>query len=230
MARAHIAALGRLNHVVVGSVYMREYLIGEGISPELISVVDLGRFGSDDNSTLKVEPDPDRYRLLFVGRIVYNKGLQYLLRALAQLDSSYELDVVGEGWFLETAKQLVHRLGVGDRTDFLGELVGDDLAQRYRKADLVVVPSIWPEPVGLVVGEARRHGVSVIVSAAGGLPEWARGDSGVIVAPRADADRLASVIRRTRTDSGTVTVALHRHQRGSLNEMIVNIVGGSEKI
>ena len=164
----------------------------------------------------------DSCRLLFVGRVNYNKGLQYLLRAVGELDRSFRLEVAGHGWFSPRAKELARDLGISDRTRFLGNVVGADLARAYQRADLVVVPSILPEPLGLVVGEARCHGVPVVVSDAGGLPEWAD-DAGVVVAPRADAQGLASVIRRVR-EHPSIAAPLSRRNSQSLLDVIVRTV------
>ena len=202
-AREHIAALCRLDQVLVGSRYMREYLVGEGIPAERISVVRLPHGGPSTNRAHHGERSPEIYRLLFVGRVTYNKGLQYLLSALALLETSFHLDVAGDGWFLPRAMELSHGLGLVDRTRFLGSVAADAVPALYQYTDLVVVPSICPEPVGLVVGEARSHGVPVVVTEAGGLPEWADDDPSVLVAPRADARALAATIEDARRQQRT---------------------------
>lgn len=213
VARSHIRALGHLDSVLVGSNFMREYLIGEGIAPELVSVVNLQGDEATGPSYSRARPKAggvrakssvgDLYRLLFVGRVVYGKGLQYLIKALTHLDASFVLDVAGDGWYLSRAKALVQELGLDDRVEFLGNLDRSMLDTVYSSADLVVVPSIMPEPVGLVVGEARRRGLTVVVSDAGGLPEWAAGGTGVRVAPRADACGLAATLRAVRSATAT---------------------------
>ena len=200
-ARSYIDGLRRLDTVVVGSEYMREYLIGEGIERQRIVVarLDADRTAECWNGRARAPRDSrDAVQVLFVGRVVYNKGLQYLLRAFADLDEVYRLEVAGDGWFAPSAREMAQALGVSGRTRFRGNLVGTELEAAYRLADIVVVPSLCPEPVGLVVGEARRHSVPVIVSDAGGLAEWANGDPGVVVVPRADAPALAAAIRGLR--------------------------------
>lgn len=211
VARSHIRALGRADSVLVGSEFMRGYLMGEGIAAELVSVVDLQHDAVTDASSPRVRVETelwpgrssseDLYRLLFVGRMTYVKGLQYLIKALAQLHASFVLDVAGNGWYETRAKELVQELGLGGRVRFLGNVEEAALEAVYDRSDLLVVPSIWPEPVALVVGEARRRGLTVVVSDTGGLPEWAVGDSGVRVAPRADASGLAATLDAVR--SGT---------------------------
>jgi glycosyltransferase involved in cell wall biosynthesis len=171
----------------------------------------------------RVRQADDTFGILFVGRITYNKGLQYLLKALARLESMFRLEVAGQGWYLERAESLAQDLGIRERTLFLGNVVGADLTRAYERSDVVVIPSIWPEPVGLVVGEARMLGVPVVVTDAGGLPEWADGDPGVVVAPRADAAGLAAVIRHVRKQP-TIVSNRARRSRRSLSEVVNQVL------
>lgn len=213
VARSHIRALGRVDSVLVGSNFMRDYLLSEGIAGDLVNVVNLQNDESTDPSSSRAcskqevrharSSSDDLYRLLFVGRMSYGKGLQYLIRSLMHLSASFVLDIAGDGWYAPRAKALVQELGLGGRVTFLGNVDRDALGAVYDGSDLLVVPSIWPEPVALVVGEARRRGLGVVVSDAGGLPEWAVGDTGVRVAPRADACGLAATLDAVRSSAAT---------------------------
>jgi glycosyltransferase involved in cell wall biosynthesis len=149
-----------------------------------------------------------------------------LLAALARLDESFRLEVAGDGWFLPTAKKLAEGLCIADRTRFLGNIVDVELEEAYKRADLVVVPSIGSEGFGLVVGEARRYGLPVVVSETGALPEWAEGDPGVLVAPRADATGLAAVIRGVR-EHPPERDHLSSRKSPSLADVIVQILNGA---
>jgi glycosyltransferase involved in cell wall biosynthesis len=202
---------------------MHDYLVREGIHSEQISVVDLRERTPTILSERQIDSDSQLYKLLYVGRLTYDKGVQYLLRALKELDCSFELEIAGDGWFLSRAKALAMELGIADRTRFLGNIMSVELSQAYQGANLVIVPTILPEPVGLVVGEARLHGVPVVVSEAGGLPEWADGDSGVIVAPRCDAKGLAGIIRDVR-DHPPISSCSPRPIRWSLADEIERAV------
>jgi glycosyltransferase involved in cell wall biosynthesis len=181
---------------------MRDYLAGEGVDPDRITIVDFeGEVNRVPVAIANPQPSvpaKNSCHILFVGRVTYDKGLQYLLEGLTQLDASFTLEVAGDGWYLPTARQLARKFGLSERTRFLGSLTRTDLDGVYRGADIVVVPSILPEPLGLVVGEARGHGLPVVVTDAGGLPEWANGDAGVVIAPRANASALASALKSLR--------------------------------
>lgn len=223
-ARAYIGGLQRLDAVVVGSTYMRDYLQVEGIHPRRIIVADLGGhrrpMAASRNTAHSNTGD---LSVLFVGRVVYNKGLQYLVKAFQELDATFRLEVAGDGWYAPSVRALADKVQPAGRVRFLGNLTGRDLDLVYSEADVVVVPSLCPEPVGLVVGEARRHGVPVVVSDAGGLPEWADGDPGVVVVPRASASALALALRTLSRSTHAADVSGCRG-RDSLSDVVVNSI------
>ena len=117
-------------------------------------------------------------RLLFVGRLDRPKGGTILVDALAHVAHAVrrdvELRVVGDGPALDEMRQ--HAAGLDDRArvrvHFDGWLSGDALADAYRRADVLTVPSVWPEPFGLVGLEAGMHGLPSAAFAVGGIPDW----------------------------------------------------------
>jgi glycosyltransferase involved in cell wall biosynthesis len=133
-----------------------------------------------------------RRRVVFAGRIVTSKGIATLIRAAREVDG--EFVVCGDGWQLPAMRKLARRLGVQDRIDFKGWLDPDGLAQEMAEASVVVVPSLWPEPFGIVGIEAFAAGRPVVASATGGIGDWLDdGVSGLSVAP-GDAPALARAL------------------------------------
>lgn len=123
------------------------------------------------------------------------KGLDYLIHAIAQLQSELpdlKLNVLGrlkeDG---DTAK-LIKRLHVGHRVHFHSGLTTEEVAELYARATCAVVPSIY-EGFGLPAGEAMACGVPIISTDGGALPEVV-GDAGITV-PTRDAGAIASAIR-----------------------------------
>src|SRR5205823_2025538 len=131
--------------------FMKRYLVDEGIDDARVEVVDMS-MGLVPNDTLAERPIAQR-RVIYVGRAVYGKGVQYMLRALTLLGPEYGLTVVGSGFYLDALKHLALRLGVNERVEFPGEVRGDQLRRICEGASVAVVPSIYPEPSGLVVAE-----------------------------------------------------------------------------
>jgi glycosyltransferase involved in cell wall biosynthesis len=131
-------------------------------------------------------------RILFVGRLSASKGLGPLLRALRRVDAT--LDVCGDGWWEPAAKKLARRLGVLDRVRFLGWLGPSEMDAAYQRAAVVAVPSLWPEPFGMVGIEAMARGRAVVASRTGGIPEWlVDGETGLLTPP-GDVAQLASAL------------------------------------
>jgi glycosyltransferase involved in cell wall biosynthesis len=133
-----------------------------------------------------------RRRVVFAGRVTAPKGVDTLMRAAAMLDA--EFVVCGDGWGLAKAKKLARRLGLEQRVSFTGWLAPEELAEQFAEASVVVVPSLWPEPFGLVGIEAFAAGRPVVASATGGITDWLQdGLSGVCVAP-GDPGALAQAL------------------------------------
>jgi len=140
---------------------------------------------------------PGPPRLLFVGRVIWTKGVMYAIRALAQLnDCNVTLDVVGSGEHLEACRTEAQSLGLEGRVRFHGQLPRSDVDHFYRQADLFVFPS-FREPSGKAVLEAMSHGLPVLAVNHGGPAAVVDAASGRLVDPAPSDEftrRLASEI------------------------------------
>jgi glycosyltransferase involved in cell wall biosynthesis len=116
------------------------------------------------------------------------------VRAAAEVEDA-EFLVCGDGWGLPGARRLAGRLGLGEeRIRFTGWLDPDGLAEQFAEASIVAIPSLWPEPFGLVGIEAHAAGRPVVASATGGIGDWLQdGQSGVMV-PAGDPHALARAL------------------------------------
>ena len=121
-------------------------------------------------------------RVLFAGRVVKPKGLGVLIRAMRTVDA--ELVVCGDGMQLPAMRRLARRVGVERRVHFRGWLDAEQLARELANTSVVAIPSLWPEPFGLVGIEALAAGRPVIASLTGGIPDWLQdGVTGIGVRP-----------------------------------------------
>lgn len=139
-----------------------------------------------------------RRRVVFAGRVVAPKGIDVLIRAAREVDG--EFIVCGDGWRLDAMRRLALRLGVQDRIDFKGWLAAEDVARELADASVVAIPSVWPEPFGLVGIEAFAAGRPVVASATGGVGDWLDdGVSGLCVKP-GDPRALAQALNELLAD------------------------------
>ncbi len=149
--------------------------------------VDLQRYTPGDR-------DWDPPRLLFVGRLVYQKGIDILLEALRGLESHpWELSLVGDGPGNASLRSLAQEYGISDRVDFVSWLDGDALLDQYQGANLFVFPSRH-EGMPNAVLEAMACGLPVIATRIAGNEELViDGENGLLVPPE-DPDALRDAI------------------------------------
>ncbi len=139
-------------------------------------------------------------RVVFAGRVVKPKGLGVLIRAMRTVDA--ELVVCGDGMQLAAMRRLARNVGVEQRVRFRGWLDAERLARELAGASVVAIPSLWPEPFGLVGIEALAAGRPVIASLTGGISDWLQdGVTGVGVGP-GDVRGLARALDELLADPG----------------------------
>jgi glycosyltransferase involved in cell wall biosynthesis len=139
--------------------------------------------------------------LAFLGRLVSDKGVDVALRALAKLETlglKPRFTIMGDGPEREPLESLARELHLADRVCFTGIPSAEDLVSNLNDHEILLVPSLWQEPFGLVAVEGIACGCAVIASAGGGLPE-AIGRCGLTF-PNGDVDALAFQIRSLLTN------------------------------
>ena len=101
-------------------------------------------------------------KFLFVGRLVYYKGCDVLLKAFSYVQGA-ELEIVGEGILEEECKSIVDAYGIQNKVHFCGKLTEIELFQKYAECDVLVLPSVArSEAFGLVQIEAMAFGKPII--------------------------------------------------------------------
>jgi glycosyltransferase involved in cell wall biosynthesis len=149
-----------------------------------------------DAATFRLIPSVRRdAEIVFVGRLVFEKGGHVLLEALALLNSRgrrYRLTVVGRGPEEEPLRRLARELDLTAQVSFLGVQTGVELANILNAHRILVVPSLWEEPFGVVALEGCACGCVVLGTDRGGLPE-AIGPCGLTI-PKGDPQSLADHI------------------------------------
>jgi glycosyltransferase involved in cell wall biosynthesis len=134
-----------------------------------------------------------RRRVVFAGRVVRPKGVDVLIRAAAAVEGA-EFVLCGDGRDVDRMTALAARLGIADRVHFSGWLDAGALAQQLADASVVVVPSLWPEPFGLVGIEGFAAGRPAVASATGGIGDWLTDGVSGLAVPPADVRALAGAL------------------------------------
>jgi len=191
-------AAKNVQRFIVGSRYMKSELETNGIPGDKIEIVHPVPAALQ---TPEAVPASELTEVLFVGQVIRGKGVDLMLKALSCLKGEWRATIVGEGNYLETCKQLAGQLGIADRVRFPGWIPHEQLDGYYRSARLLVVPSRWPEPFGMVGIEAMARGRPVIAFANGGIPDWLdHGNTGFLVPPD-DVNAMTSAIQNLLDDA-----------------------------
>jgi glycogen(starch) synthase len=163
-------------------------------------------FNPYDNELFEIMPQIARDRdLIFVGRLIKEKGADLILESLDKLQRRRQrpnLTIVGEGPELPGLRDLVMQHGLEQSVRFLGAHSGTDLARELNRHKIMIVPSRGMEAFGIVALEGIACGCAVIGSDGGGLPE-AIGKCGLLF-PSGDSDGLAGRIESLLLSPDTV--------------------------
>jgi len=148
--------------------------------------------------------EPYERVVLFVGRLVPQKGVEYLIRAIPlilQQHGNVKFVIAGDGWSKDYLEDLARSVGFIDKIRFLGFISDSELTELTMSADVLVVPSVY-EPFGIVALEGMAAGVPVVAANVGGLSEIIEHDrTGVLVYPK-NFESIAWGVNRVLSDPG----------------------------
>lgn len=189
--------LKRADALSVVSRAMAESAMGLGAKREYLHVISMGV----DARTLFIPGERGErtdYELLFVGRLVEQKGLAYLLEALPVILAKHpqvKLSVAGTGPEEARLRLLAEELGISDRVAFLGPIPNAELPRLYRRAAVFVAPLIFAEGLGLVLAEALACECPVVASDLPAIRDVViDGVTGLTARERDSADLASKVI------------------------------------
>ena len=201
-AREQHTLIDKYSALVVASAHMKDEYVNNGADARNVHVDPYGLLVG--GMPLPRDPGADiPPSVVFLGRMTRLKGGDLLVRAVAEasarLATPVQLTMVGDGPERAAWERLARHLNVA--ATFTGWQSGDERWRWIQRATLLAVPSLWPEPFGLVGLEAAVLGVPAIAFDVGGMREWLTpGENGYLVAgdpPRASAfaDGLVTAFR-----------------------------------
>ncbi len=177
-----------------------ERLLGSRNFQTIPMGVDTRLFQPADGNPVRHPTVDDALRILFVGRLIDWKGVDYLVKAVPRILTAFpkaRLKIVGDGLEKAGLQRLASDLGIQKRVSFFGNIAHDELPAHYQQADVFVLPSCEnkageTEGLGVVLLEAMACGVPVIGSRIGGIPQIITdGVTGLLAEPQ-DHNSLAS--------------------------------------
>ncbi len=210
--------LRRCGAVLTASEAMRREYLKHGFEPERVHLLPF--YASPEEVRRRLPLDDDQPpRLLFAARMERLKGGAFLLRALPraaeELGRPLHVTFAGDGscrsqWERQAA-------GLNMPIEFTGWIGSAELRSRMAASDLLVIPSIWPEPFGLVGIEAGMKSLPAAAFAVGGIPDWLHAGVNGYLAPgdpptpsglaRAIVECLRDPIRHGRLREGAYETA-----------------------
>jgi glycosyltransferase involved in cell wall biosynthesis len=193
-------AFRRARHIILLNRYLANtfgHLLGHAKLHFVDNPIDDRFFDLPDNS----QPG----EILFIGMILERKGLMHLVDAASILKSrgaQFAVKVVGpvrDHEYLGRVKSRVAERGLQDRFDFIGMVTEDEVAERFSRCSMVVLPS-FEETAPMAISQAQAAGKPVVATSVGGIPEMIEeGTTGHMV-PFGDPQALADAIGRLLAD------------------------------
>lgn len=183
------------DQIIAVSDAVRDYVTCMGVSSNKVRVVTNGVDLDEFRPKESVDDTPNRTkRIVFVGRLVHNKGVQYLVEAAPSIIREYpnvRFVIAGDGPLTEELRKRTGILGVESTFEFLG--VTPNIADILRESDLFVLPSLF-EGMSLTVLEAMACSLPIVATNVGGTPEVVIDNkTGLLVEP-CNAEQLAHSI------------------------------------
>ena len=188
-----------LDALLVGSRFMQEELLQNGFAEEQVHILP----NAVPAPSLDPQPVPQAPSVLYVGQLIRGKGVDLLLRALAQMGVRFEASIVGTGNAEARLQAMCRRLGLAGQVRFEGWVPHEDLARHYAAARVVAVPSRWPEPFGMIGLEAMLQARPVVGFDVGGIPDWLEHEVTGLRVPEQDVTAFARALERVLTDPDT---------------------------
>ncbi|MGH9601458.1 MAG: glycosyltransferase family 4 protein, partial [Terriglobales bacterium] len=181
---------------------MENYGVGAGTITTVLNGVNLGRFAGE-TTTLRREIRtelglaPQSHIVMTVAALIPQKGVDDFLRAAAHIQAhrpDVAFVIVGDGPEEAALRAQAQHLEIASKVHFTG--LRSDVHRLMPAADVIVVPSVWQEPAGLVVLEAMAAARPVVANRVGGIPEYLEeGVTGILVEPRAPMQIADTVLR-----------------------------------
>jgi len=185
-------------------------LLNGELPSHIVAVPAGNNFQKEEIPIEEISREPGHLNILYVGNIIKQKGLDVIIRALANLNSqNYKLTITGrtdlEPKFVNYIYQLINKFELYNKIVFTGTLQDSKLIEIYRSNDVLVLPSI-NEAYGIVYIEALSFGLPVIGTTLGGAKEIINhGENGYLIEPH-NSIKLAEYLSSLQQDRNLLNI------------------------
>ena len=192
-----IKALHDIDCVITVSEYIKTELVQRGIDSEKIFPI-YNLPPTFKNVAIPVSPKADSTVYLFApGFLISFKGFSVLIKAMKKVidsNKNVNLTIAGDGPDKKSLEKMTAKLLLEPYVKFTGKIPFASLSPLYSRSDIVIFPSIYPEPFGRVALEAMFFGKPVVASNVGGIPEIVRDKETGLLVPPNNPEELANSI------------------------------------
>jgi len=237
LKRVVVSALNKSVLVCANSNYSKNEYVKMGVNPDKIitlfvpaSFVKHSKNLSSVKAFREKYADPSEKIVLFCGRLVERKGVEYLIKAIKELSiNNVRLIIVGGGEMLEKLQSLTNSLGLDDKISFAGRASDEELGVFHDISNVFVCPSIIDsqgntEYLGLVIPEAMESKLPVIASSVGGIVDIIKNEENGLLVQQKDPSSLAKAIERIISDE-KFRMKLVENSKKTVNEFSSTIIG-----
>ena len=202
VSRTLMKADRQADKVLTASAYVRGRLLQNGFEAEQVDVLPYAIDLPAPSDAAPFEgPLRDGY-VLFIGRLYPEKGLTQLLKALRAAPVNIPLVVMGEGSekYSREVRQLADDLLPG-QVHWVGWQNGNEKNRYLSRSRVLAIPSIWPEPFGIVGLEAMAFRKPVVAYDVGGIREWLQDQNTGYLVPAGDVEQFGTCLKRCVDDA-----------------------------
>lgn len=188
-----VKAYKSIELIVALSPYMREKAITYGAAKESVAVIPNGINIQDQPNTKKIPVEPNKFTVLFIGRLSKEKDPITLLKAMLLLDERINLSIGGDGPLHNDIKNFIHDRGLSNRVTLHGHISAQKVNELYQQSDVFCIPSV-SDPLPTVVLEAMSTGLPVIGTNVEGIPFMVEHNKNGLIVPPSNPEALAKAI------------------------------------
>lgn len=169
-------------NLIAISQYVQKVLLQHGVKSVVIpNAIDENQFSTN----IRKKTDKKKLHITYLGSLTKYKGPQILLHALKKINPqknfNYQCDLYGDGPLKAELNRIIMQNNLNTKIHL--PVPYEKVPQIYANSDVIIFPSLWPEPFGRIAIEAMAAGKVVIGSTVGGIKETINRDSGILVAP-----------------------------------------------